>query len=162
MGVEISSRTLVKKVRKSITLAGAGDYNIFKVTGTVQVNLIYGIITTAIAAATTDANLNLFPTGGAAIPITLGGGGGRDISSYTVGSYLSRIASATTMFAGNDASTGIALHTNGNIYSMFVCGQKTGIETHIRLSVAGAGGSGVILWVCDWEPLSDDGLLEPA
>jgi len=147
-------------LHNEITLAGAGSYNIFQITGLVQINYIYGIVTTLLAAATTNARLELFPLGGAPIDITLLAG--TNISSAPVGSFIVKDRVNTVAISYYTSVVGIVgenpawpLPTKS-----FALGQQPAVNTFIRLTVAGAGGVGVIHWHVDWEPLSDDGFLE--
>ncbi len=138
-----SHYTFDSLLHKESTLAGAGDYDLFQVTGVVQINYIYGIVETQIAADTTGAYLNLFPTGGVAIEITDITGAGRDISGAVVGSMVSKTALATVSLDLDSASLGFVAEvaTNyRNALKPFVLGQKTGgIDTFVRLTVAGTG-----------------------
>ena len=147
-------------IRKSITLDGSGTYNLFQVTGEVQINHIYGIVTTALPAATTAASLQLFPAGGAAIQLT--SLAGSDISSLPVGSMINKAATAATAISVSNSTLGFLSEQTGLLLAIFAVGQKTGgIATYVRLNVTEVGTSGAIDWYCDWQPLSNDGFLAP-
>jgi len=149
------------RLHGEMTLTAALSYNLFQVTGAIRVNFIYGIVTTALPAAVTAARLELFPTGGAAIPLTLAAG--TDISSAVVGSMVSKTDLATVALTFSDATLGYVEESSGLTITTFAIGQKTGgIDTYIRFARAGAGDSGVIHWYVEWDPLSIDGLLTVA
>ncbi len=158
-----SHYTFDSLLHKVSTLAGADDYDLYQITGIVQINYLYGYVETQIAAGTTGAYLNLFPTGGAAIEITDITGAGRDISGAVMGSLMAKTGLATVALDLDSAALGFVAEvaTNyRNVLKPFVVGQKTGgIDTFIRFTVAGVGASGVIHWHCDWEPISDDGFV---
>jgi len=149
-------------IHKSITLDGSASYNLFQVTGVVQINGIWANVSTALAADVTAAQLDLFPVGGAAIDLTLAAG--PDISAAVVNSLLLKQGLAGVALAYGDATLGFL---NETAYveprQLFEVGQKTGgIVTYIRFTQTGAGASGVLDWHVEWEPLSTDGLLVPA
>lgn len=160
---EWANYTFDNLLHKDLTLAGADDYDLFQVTGIVQINYLYGYVETQIAAGTTGAYLNLFPTGGAAIEITDITGAGTDISGAVVGSLMAKTGLANAAMDLESAALGFIAEvaTNyRNALKPFVLGQKTGgVDTFIRLTVAGAGAGGLIHWHCDWEPISNDGFV---
>jgi len=143
---------------KSITISSALTYNLFKITGVVQINYIHGHVGTALAADVTAASLDLFPTAGAAIPVT--SLVGTNVSSAVAGSMLAKTNTAATALTHSDATLGFVTEAVGLIFTTFTVGQKTGgVETHIRFKRAGAGTGGVIHWHIDWEPISEDGFV---
>jgi hypothetical protein len=149
-------------LHKSITITSALSYNLFKVTGVVKIRAIWGIISTAIGADVTNARLDLFPTGGAAIPLS--SAAGVNISSAVTNSQLIKDGLANTALHLNDATLGFLNEVSGgDSEQSFDIGQKTGgVEMHIRFTRAGAGTGGVIDWHVDWCPCSDDGFLAVA
>jgi hypothetical protein len=148
----------IKILHKAMPLTAALTYNLFKVIGAVKVEFIYGVVTTALAAGVTNANLELYPDGGAAIPITLAAG--TDISSAVVGSMVSKTNIAGVALTLSDATLGFIEEATGLIMTTFIVSQKTGgIDTYIRFTRAGAGDSGAISWYVEWVPLNGTGLL---
>ncbi len=148
------------KVHADVTLDGSGDYDIFTVRGEVKINHIYAIVTTATPAATTAANLQLFPAGGPAIQLTALAGS--DISNLPIGSVISKDQAAANAITVADSTNGALIEAVGFIFAEFVVIQKTGgIATTIRLNVTEVGASGVLHFEAHWTPLSDDGALEP-
>jgi len=140
-------------VANEMTLTAGLTYNLFQVTGVVRVNFIYGIVTTALPAAVTAARLELFPAGGAPIPITLAAG--TDISAAPTGSVVSKTNLAGVALTYSNSTLGLFEDAAGLVFTTCVIGQQTGgIDTYIRFARAGAGASGVIYWRAEWVPLS--------
>jgi len=146
-------------LHKDITISGDLSYNLFQVTGTVRINFIYASVAVVLPAAVTAARLELFPTGGAAIDLTLAAG--VDISAAPVGSFIAKTGTAASALVLGDSTLGFLTEATGFVLAPFVVGQKTGgVDTFIRLTRAGAGASGQLHWHIEWEPLSDDGFVE--
>jgi len=141
-----------------VTITAGLTYNLFQIVGTVQINYLYGIVTTVLPAAVTTASFDLFPAGGAGIPLTLLAG--VDVSAAPVGSMLAKSNTAAAALTYSDSTLGFLAENLGNLFTRFTVGQQTaGVDTYVRFVRAGAGASGVIHWHVDWEPLSDDGFL---
>ena len=87
-GSDFTDLAYAKIKRKSITLDGSTDYNLFVITGSVKIEYIWGHITQVIGAATTAVSLQLFPTAGAAIQITSLAGSA--LSAMPVGTIVSK------------------------------------------------------------------------
>ena len=144
---------------KEIVLDGSGTYNIFQITGIVQINHIWGHITEATPVNTTAASLQLFPAGGAAVQLT--SLVGSDISSLPIGSMINKGLPVANAIDVADATLGFLNEQTGLIFATFSVGQKAaGIATYIRLNVTEAGADGTIHWHADWKPITDDGLVE--
>lgn len=144
----------ISKVEVTTTLAGTTDYNMFTVTGSVKIHALWGVVTTIIPAATTAANLNLFPTGGAAIQLT--SAAGTDISALPVGSVLLKNAAAASAIAALNNTLGALGET---VPVAFIVTKKTAVVTKIRLNVTEGNNTGAIKWYCLYEKISEDGLL---
>lgn len=144
---------------KVTTVTADLSYNLFKITGIVDIVKIYGVVETVLAADVTAACLQLFPTGGAAIQLS--SVGGVDISSAPVGSLILKqnvLAQALTL---KSSALGFAVENAATWeFQRVTVGQKASTETHVRFTRAGAGASGVIRWYVEWEPVSKDGFLE--
>jgi len=145
-----------------ITLDGSGTYNLFQITGAIQVNLIWGHVTTALPILTTAASLQLFPAGGAAIQLT--SLVGSDLSALPTGSLVIKDQLAAVAVGVGDSTLGFLSEQLGFIFSRFAIGQQTGgIATYIRLNVTEAAPlGGVIHWHIKWEPVTDGASLIPA
>ena len=152
-----SNFTYDDELHNIITLDGSGTYNIYQITGDIEIERLRGVIETATPALTTAASWQLFPVGGAAVQIT--SLAGADISSLPAGSMLSKdnvVAQALTV---SDNTNGFLNENLGFLFSPFAVGQKTGVVTYIRLNVTEGGASGAIDFVCEWKPVSDTGFL---
>ncbi len=160
-----SEFSYAKELHKELTLnnGGAATFtaNLFLVTGTIQINYIYGVVETAISNDVDVVYLDLFPTGGAAIEIT--DNAGAVLDSIKAGSLISKQGLATAVLNVVDSNLGFVDEYVGNFKNSlkpFVVGKKDGAVTHIRLVYdTGGGATGVIHWHVDWAPLSDDGFL---
>ena len=149
-------------VFKDITFAGIPTtYNIFKVTGTVRVSDIYGVVETQIENVASTLYLQLFSAGGTA---DITNAPGTNIQAAVVGSALVRNEDSTNAIALASAATpAIIESTNWR-------DPKVPVDiiadydqtTYIRLVISAALASGEIHWHCKYEQLSDGGFVEPA
>jgi len=145
-----------------ITFAGADTtYNLFKVTGSVKVNNIYGLVETVIPNTSSSMHLSLYSTGGE-VDIT-NNVGAPDIDTAPVGSLLIRIGNATDVLIYRSAATPtVAEATAKNPEDPVICTADYDQDTYIRINLTAALASGMMHWHCDWEPLGDNGWLEAA
>ena len=145
-------------VYKTITFAGGspGGVNVFKITGIVEIEFIYGHVTTVLNADVD--NLKLEISDGSETNLTTTA----DVSSAPVDSFIGKtsdVASAITY----DSSASAYVIENSNYRDpqvKFVIGAKTGTSTYIRCNVSGVATDGAIHWHCKYQPISDDGFLE--
>ncbi len=153
----------VKEIHKIITFAGAPTtYNILKVTGSVRISSIFGLIETPIPATAALIHLELFSANGS-VDITQGTG--PSLISLPAGSLLVRNAPSTVDIDVADPTSGPSVAENVNwrdpVTAVDIV-KDVGADTYVRLVLSLALASGVIDWHCHWEPLSDDGFLEQA
>ncbi len=143
-----------------LTFSGATTaYNLFKVTGTVEVKDIYGIVETAIPNTSSNIHLSLYSTGGET-DIT-NNVSAPDIDSAPVGSALLRIGDVSdTLIYSSSASPGVAEGTYKDLHSPLTLVADNSNDTYIRVNISSALASGAIHWHCSWMPLSDSGWLE--
>lgn len=147
---------------KLLTFSGAGgaSANLFQITGIIEL-MLFGEVKAALNADVDNVYFDLFPTGGAAIEITDNGGGGVDISSAPIGSFLYKGDVATAV--ADYASSALGFIRENTQFSPptipFTLGQKVAIDTFIRLTYSGVGTDGSIDFYALWKPLSSNGLL---
>lgn len=157
-----SNYTFDNVVAKDITFAGAPTaYNIFKVTGTVRVSDIYGIVETPIEDAASNLHLEVFSAGGA---VDITNAPGTNIQAAVAGTALIRNEDSTNNIALASAATpAIAESTNWRDpkvpVDIIADADQT---TYIRLVLSAALASGKIHWHCKYTRLSDDGFVAPA
>jgi len=158
-----SAFTYDDEVHKTVTFAGAPTaYNIFKVTGSVRISDIFGMVGTPIPNTVSTIHLELYSTN-ASVDIT--DAPGVDIDSVVAGGLLVRNGPSTDPLGLADPNTTPAVAENVSWRE-----PKTAIDivednaadTYVRLVLSAALASGAIDWHCYWEPLSDDGFLEAA
>ena len=103
---------------------------IFTVTGQVKVTRIYGIVTTTIVSNCTATHWRL-NDGSVQTNITLSSG--TNISTYTEGSFIGRIALAATAIGGKISSQcniqDPAAATSKSVFQPFIAGQAVGGAT---------------------------------
>jgi len=161
-----SNYTFSDKISKEINIAQAGagtwEYNIFKVTGTVLIHSIYGIVETALTGSNTVCYLDIYSANGEevitkATGVTLG--------TAVVGSFVGRIDDDGTALAFHDAtgSAGMIDAVAANNQSFRLIEDRTGgthVDTYIRfIHTTAAASTGLIDWYVKWSPISDDGFL---
>ncbi len=150
-------------VYKEITFAGAPTtYNVFKVTGGVRIRGLMGHVETQIANTASNLHVEAFSSNGTS---DITDAPGVDIDSAAAGSVLIRNGPSTIALDLGDPTGGPAVVENTNFRrpDTAVDVVKDGAaDTYIRLVISAALASGVIHWHCRWEPLTDDGFLEPA
>jgi len=145
-------------------VGGAGtNYNLFKVTGGVRVFNIWGHVTTATPATNSTVNLELYSTN-AAIDIT-DAAGAPDLVSRCAGTVLARESVATDPLEIGEPDSTPAVIENTNFRDphvpVILC-KDDAADTYIQLVLSAALASGAMLWHVEWEPVTDDGFVEPA
>lgn len=147
---------------KIVTFAGAPTtYNLFMVTGAVQIMELYGIVRTQIENVASNLHIEAFSAGGSA-DLTLAPG--TNIQAAVVGSLLLKNEDATAAIALVSAATP-AVEESSNWRSPDVPAVVVADDdqtTYIRVVLSAALASGQIRWHCHWSPLSDDGFVEAA
>jgi len=149
---------------KDITLTADGttvSYNLFKVTGIVQIDLITAEVTTILAGENTACHLDVFSANGAAV---ISKATDCDIGAAVVGSALSRLDKSDKVLIYSSAA-GPFINDSVDVKEEgFRLGEdRTGVAhvaTYIRFThTSAAASSGVLHWHCKWRPISHDGFL---
>ena len=143
---------------KRLTLNNSHTYDIFKITGVVEVQEIYGHVTTDLVGANTSVHLN-FHSASADIVIT--NAAGTDIGAAVEGTILMKadtLGSAIKVFPGGTLIAGISANSDKKPVGLGAYPLET---STIQWKAAGDT-SGVIDWHVVWRPLTEDGFLEPA
>jgi len=144
-------------------VGGTGtNYNLFKVTGTVRVFHIVGHVITVLPNTSSVPNLELYSTN-ASVDIT-DVASGPDIDSAAVGAILKRLNPATEplIFANPDNTPAIVESSDyRDPHVPVVLCKDDAADTYIQLQLSAALASGAIHWHIEWEPVTDDGFLEP-
>jgi len=141
---------------------GATSTNLFKITGIVQIEKIYGHVEdTALSADIDTLKLDLSSAAGvnditAAV----------DPDSAPVGSLLIKDDDAAEGLAVYSSATNNVIEQSTSNQSgqqpivAFDLQQETGEDTHIRATQTGVGTSGKIHWHVIWKPVTDDGFVQ--
>ena len=137
--------------------------NIFKFTGAVEVEYIYGHVTTVFSADIDDVYLNAWD-GANNVPITKSTT--FDMDAAAVGGYIHKTADADTVLSLM-ASDQVRLYEDDSKFGVdrtFILNAKNDTTCYVRMTytTTDAPASGAIHWHCRWKPLTDDGFLEPA
>ena len=155
------------KIRSLLDIAqgGAGtwEYNLFKITGTVQINSIVGIVDTVLTGSNTACYLQVYSANGNDV-ITKATG--VTIGAALKGAFMARLDKAgTAMFFADVDAPFIADEVDAKSESFRLGEDRTGaahVATYIRfIHTTGAASTGEIDWYVDWEPVSHDGFLAP-
>ena len=151
--------TYADNIHKNIVFAGAPTtYNIFKITGTIQISSVYGVVSTQIANTSSVAHLQLYSTGGTVVLTKAVGG--PDLDSLPVGTTIYKVGDAGVVLATNNSTTPslIEFGTKSPAAPIVITADADQ-TTYVRLSITAALASGQIDWHCIWKPISDDGFL---
>jgi len=135
-------------------------FNLFQVTGNVELLALGCTVRTALAAGLTLAYFDLWD-GTASIPLTLNNG---VISSLPKGSWFGKTGlAAATMAIASSAAGALTTHASEqNIFKRVILTQKAGTATYIRFRYTSAGAStGVITPYARWAPAGVTGVLVP-
>lgn len=154
------------KIFKDQTLSGNNATvatPLFRVTGTVHITELYAIVTTALGSNVTATHYRLNDQ---TTTIPISATAGTTISSFTVGSKLTRRSVATVVITGNNASTGkvndpVDAAATG-VHMPFEVIQKTaGVQTDIEFvyTTTNTPTSGVIRHYVEWQPMTEDSTL---
>ncbi len=152
-------------VSKLVTLVGNNNtFNIacFKITGTIELRSLYGIVTTVLGVNHTASAWRINDQ---TSQIYLTAVGGTDISAAPVGSMIIKNVLVATAVTLKSSSAGAILEpstVNQDIFSPIMLTQKTaGVETDIEYHYAttDAPTSGAITMYAGFIPVSVDGNL---
>lgn len=137
---------------------------IFRMTGTIEIMRLYGIVTTTIGANHTGAYFRLNDQT-SQINITLNTGG-MTLSALPAGTAVLKNALATSIALAKSAAAGFLVEpTDAEVMvdSGLVFGKKSGANTDIEYiySTTDTPTSGAIQFFLDWVPLSADAAVTP-
>ena len=133
---------------------GAGSSNLFKVTGTAEIQFIFADVETALAADVGNLKIELYD--GAATNITTN----VDVSSAPVNSFIAKTEESTKALKYYTAASAMLIEKVDLKKSTFSIVQKNATSTYIRATWDGNAASGVIHWHCQWIPLTETGFIE--
>ena len=146
------------KIFSTCTFNGAGSFkNLFKITGDVSIERIYGHVTSALNADVGACKFELDDSG-AQTNITTA----VDISSAPVDSFVGKTGALGAAIGYNTSAAGQLIDWIADLSAGFTITSKAGANNYIRLNNAGVATDGVIHFHCWWTPLSNDGFVEPA
>ena len=157
-----SNYSFADRLHNVVTLTGGvTTHNLYKVTGAVKIKSIVGIISTVIPGVASTIYLQAFSAGGTD---DITDAPGVDIDAAPVGTLLVRVADSTVALTlQTSAAPGIVESTSfRDTGPEFILQADVGNDTYIRSVLSVAQASGAIHWDVVYEPLSDNGFLEPA
>lgn len=135
---------------------------LFRVTGSIEVLRLYGVVTTALGANITAA---FWRTNDQTAQVNISLNTGTTLSAFTAGSLINRSSVATVALTGDNASAAKVRDpvaaTSPAVCMPFAIVQKTGnVQTDIefRYTTTDAPTSGVIQFFLEYRPLSADGM----
>lgn len=148
----------------SQTFSGTGTIvvPIFKVTGTVYVNALYGVVTTALAA---NHRASSFRLNDQTAQIYLTAVGGTTLDSAPIGSTIMKVDLVSAAVTYKSSGAGAILEPTTletMLFSPILLQQKTGgIETDIeyRFTSSTNPTSGAMTFYCGFIPISPDGAV---
>lgn len=134
---------------------------IFRVTGSVKINKIYGVVQTALGSNVTAAYLR---TNDQTAQVAISLATGVTLSSFAIGSLITRKSLVSVALSADNASAAKVVDpvaaTAPDVLMPFAVVQKTGgVQTDIEFvyTTTNTPTSGVIKWYCEFEPLTEDG-----
>lgn len=146
------------KVYTTCIFNGAGSFkNLFKVTGAVSIQRIYGDVTTALNADVGACKFE-FDDGTSQTNITAA----VDISSAPLESFVGKTGALGAAIDYKSSATGQLIDWIADLSAGFTVTAKRGATNYIRFNNAGVATDGAIHFHCWWTPLSEDGFVEPA
>jgi len=156
---------------KEITLTATGgvggtgtNYNLFKITGAVKVFNVFGHVTTQIANdGASLINLELYSTNNS-VDVT-DAGGAPDIANRVVDTVFARESDAGDPLEVGEPAGTPAVVENANFRTPrnpVILIEDNGADTYLQMQLSNNTGSGVIHWHIEWEPITDNGFVEPA
>lgn len=154
----------VKTVTSSKTLSAnntTAAVPIFTVTGTVEIQALYGVVTTALGSNVTAAAWRLNDQ---TAQVDLTASSGTTLSSLGVGSWFYKRGLAATALTSVNNSAGRANEstaTNLDNFSPVLLTKKTGATTQVEFvyTTTNTPTSGAVTFFAKWRPLSADGNL---
>jgi len=157
-----SNFTFDNIIYKGFTFTGTGtqSFNLFKVTGAIEVLLLHAHVDTIIGNST-DAYLDIRDDDGGVD--TISKTTGTTLTALPVGSVVIRAEKFDKELEVNDASTAWAEAEVNVKKQSFRCGQKgDGTDTYIRFTHTSSDNppAGELHFHCQWLPLTDSGFLE--
>lgn len=154
-------------LKKSATINGNNttvSVPLFKVTGSVQILSLYGVVTTALSSNITAAH---WRTNDQTANVAISLATGTTLSSFAAGSLLARRSLVSVALSGSNASAAAVVDpvaaTAPGFFMPFIVVQKTGnILTTIdfRYTTTNTPASGAIDFYIGWIPLTPDAKLE--
>jgi hypothetical protein len=151
---------------KSITLDANNTtkaHRVFTVTGRVMVEGLYGVVTTALGSAVTAAH---WRTNDQTATLPISAVAGTTLSSFTVGSVLTRKSIVSVALSADNASAAKVIDpvaaTAPGFFMPFTVVQKTGgVQTDIEFvyTTTNAPTTGAITFYAIFKPLTPDGDL---
>lgn len=147
-----SAGYLATKTQAIAGFAGAQNFNLFQVTGTIELRGIWGVFTNVTNVATLNAASWALWDGTAAVPITAAAG--TAIGGASLGSTISKKALAATALQFDNASAG--RYSEAAFNRAFVGGlitQKAATNTYIRFTVTTDANTNCAIrfwvsWIC--------------
>ncbi len=136
---------------------------IFRVTGSIWVLKLYGVVTTVLGSNNTAASFRLNDQ---TAQIALTAAAGTTLSAAPVGSMILKDSLAATALTLKSSAAGAVdepAAANQPLFQEFAITKKTGANTDIefRYTTTNTPTSGVIQFFLEWVPLSADGAVTP-
>ena len=136
---------------------------LFRVTGSVEVTQLYAIVTTALGSNQTAAH---WRTNDQTATLPISAAAGTTISSFAVGSKLTRGSLVSVALTGNNSSAAKVIDpvaaTAPAVHMPFEVVQKTdAVQTDIEFvyTTTNTPTSGVLVHYIEWQPLTPDSTL---
>ena len=161
-----SNTTATQTSTKSLTTNASNttvNPAIFRITGTIRVVQLYGVITTTLGANHTAASWRLNDQ---TAQVAITSNAGTTLSALVAGTFISKTGLNTAALTASNNAAGVILEPTALetvVFSEFIMVKKTAANTDIeyKYSTTDAPTTGVIQFFLVWQPLSADAAVTP-
>jgi len=159
-----------KEKANSVTFTAAGgvggtglNYNVFKITGAVNIIELRAHVETVIPAVASNMCFELYSAGAADVNVPITANSGPNINADVVGTLYSRLGPAVEELVkglpvGNSAVVENANYRDPKVPIGLV--EANDALTYLQLVLSAAQASGKVHVHVQWEPMTEDGFLE--
>lgn len=150
---------LITRVNQTLSASNTtASTPLFRVTGAVKINALYGVVTTALGSNITAAH---WRTNDQTAQVVISAAAGTTLSSFAAGSVITRKSLVSVALTGDNASAAKVIDpvaaTAPDVFMPFIVVQKTGgVQTDIEFTytTTNTPTSGVIQHTVAWLPLT--------
>jgi len=147
-------------IYKLMTLDGSTAYNLFKVTGAIELFNIFGHVTTEIADTNSDMNLELYSANGS---VDITANTNPNIQADVVGTVYAKVSATDEPLSKGEPDNTPAVVEGTEIRSPkvpIILVEDDGADTYVQAVLSAGVASGAIHWHVEYTPITDSGIIE--